>query len=97
MTHGFPQNPSPVFLSTKFPIENRPGLEDQDIQRVLKDLWKLKAPDISSNPSSASKEPGSFQQLVNYLSDWHLIVFLRSSGLFSEVRHLFYFIDPCVL
>ena len=85
MTHGFPQNPSPLFISNKFPIENRPGLEDQDVQRVLKDLAKLRAPEITSDPVFAQKEPALFRQLLEYLSDWHLISFLPSTGLVSEV------------
>ena len=85
MTHGFPQNPSPLFLSNKFPIENRPGLEDQDVQTILKDLAKLGAPEISSNPLFAQKEAGSFHKLIQYLSDWHFIAFLPSTGLVSEV------------
>ncbi|KAI8821886.1 NPL4 family-domain-containing protein, partial [Fimicolochytrium jonesii] len=40
VTHGFPQTPSPLFTSPlNFPIENRPGVETQDmgaLQRHLK-------------------------------------------------------------
>ena len=32
VSNGFPQNPSPVFHSASYPIENRPGLEDQHIE-----------------------------------------------------------------
>ncbi|KAI6031945.1 NPL4 family-domain-containing protein [Pisolithus microcarpus] len=35
VTHGFPQNPSPLFRSTNFAIENRPGLEDQHVESLL--------------------------------------------------------------
>lgn len=89
MTHGFPQNPSPLFLSHKFPIENRPGLEDQGIQKVLRALSDLHAPDLTSNAEALQKEPQQFRQLVEYLSDWHLVVFLSYSQLFSEVRLCF--------
>ncbi|KAI5124405.1 hypothetical protein M0805_008289 [Coniferiporia weirii] len=84
VTHGFPQNPSPLILSHKFPIENRAGLENQNIQRVLKELSELKAPELTSDPAFARKEPGLFHQIVEYLSDWHLVVFLQTTGLFSE-------------
>lgn len=90
MTHGFPQDPNPLFSSNKFSIENRPGLEDQNIQHVLKELWKLKAPEITSDPASSTKDVKAFQDLVNYLSDWHLITFLPSSGIFSEVKKAVY-------
>lgn len=91
VTHGFPQNPSPMFLSQKFAIENRSGLEDQQIQPVLKKLAELKAPQISSEAGpgqSGSALPIGLHQLIQYVSDWHLLVFLKSTGLFSEVRVL---------
>ncbi|KAH8120614.1 polyubiquitin-tagged protein recognition complex, Npl4 component, partial [Phellopilus nigrolimitatus] len=84
VTHGFPQNPSPLFLSNKFPIENRPGLEDQDIQKIMRELARLNAPEVSGDSSAMQKEPGLIHQIVEYLSDWHLVAFLRTTGLFSE-------------
>ncbi|THH04749.1 hypothetical protein EW145_g5290 [Phellinidium pouzarii] len=84
VTHGFPQNPSPLILSQNFPIENRPGLENQDIQRILIEMSKLKAPKVTSDISFARKEPALFRQIVEYLSDWHLVVFLQTTGLFTE-------------
>lgn len=87
MTHGFPQNPSPLFLSNKFPIENRLGLESQDVQRVLKELARLRAPEVTSDLNFVRKEPGLFRQIVEYLSDWHLVTFLSTTGLISEVSH----------
>lgn len=74
-----------MFLSNKFPIENRLGLETQDVQKVLKDLANLRAPEVTSDPNFARKEPGSFRQVVEYLSDWHLVSFLSTTGLISEV------------
>ncbi|KAG6820750.1 hypothetical protein H0H93_012014 [Arthromyces matolae] len=83
VTHGFPQNPSPVFQSTRFKIENRPGLEDQSVEGVMSALSNLGAPDI---PESQFAKPGEFQKrkdLATYLSDWHLVAFLGSSQLLS--------------
>ncbi|KAK7694263.1 hypothetical protein QCA50_001443 [Cerrena zonata] len=38
VSHGFPQEPAPLFRSAKYHIENRPGLEDQHIEGILKSL-----------------------------------------------------------
>jgi len=85
VTHGFPQNPSPMFQSTQFPIENRPGLEDQHIEDVLKALARLGAPQISdishTSPSNAQKR----LELAKWLSDWHLVSFLQTTQLLSKV------------
>ncbi|KAL5535116.1 NPL4 [Sanghuangporus sanghuang] len=83
VTHGFPQNPSPLFLSNKFPIENRLGVESQEVQKVLRDLAKLRAPEVTSDPNFVRKEPGLFGQIVEHLSDWHLVTFLGTTGLIS--------------
>ncbi|KAH0590327.1 hypothetical protein H2248_000487 [Termitomyces sp. 'cryptogamus'] len=83
VTHGFPQNPSPIFKSSQFKIENRPGLEDQSVENVMTTLQSLDAPNI---PESRFARPGEFQkrkELATYLSDWHLVAFLGSSQLFS--------------
>lgn len=85
VSHGFPQNPSPLFQSTKFPIENRAGLESQRIEDVLAALLRLNAPDI---PLSEQSDHDDFEKRLNlarWLSDWHLIAFLQTTGLFSEV------------
>lgn len=61
-------------------IENRPGLEDQSIETVLKELNRLHAPDImpGSGPSRQRSE------LANFLSDWHLVAFLGTTQLVSQ-------------
>jgi len=82
ITHGFPTNPVPAFISTDFPIENRPGLENQDISRVVSGLTKLGASAISS-PRDARTNPAKAQEVVAYLSDWHLIAFLGTVGILS--------------
>ncbi|OAX44852.1 polyubiquitin-tagged protein recognition complex, Npl4 component [Rhizopogon vinicolor AM-OR11-026] len=84
VTHGFPQSPSPLFRSTQFPIENRPGLEDQRIEDVLKALARLSAPQISddsyTSPSGALKR----LELAKWLSDLHLVSFLETTQLVSK-------------
>ncbi|KAL0950742.1 hypothetical protein HGRIS_007515 [Hohenbuehelia grisea] len=82
VTHGFPQNPSPVFKSSKFSIENRQGIEEQQVEQVMATLRDLDAPNIQS--SSAS--PGDAHkrlELAKWLSDWHLVAFLGTTQLFS--------------
>ena len=68
VTNGFPQNPSPAFASVApFPIENRTGLETQNLGKLSQRL--------SSCSSSA--------ECLTALSDFHLLCFIRSSGLLS--------------
>lgn len=80
MSHGFPKNRAPLFRSTKFHIENRPGLEDQSIEGVIKELVKLNAPEIMSG--SGGDHSGK-RALAQWMSDWHLIAFLATTQLFS--------------
>lgn len=79
VTHGFPQNPSPLFKSTEFNIENRPGLEDQTLDKVMAALSKMDAPSLHSGESYKKLE------LARWLSDWHLVAFLGTTHLFSPV------------
>lgn len=80
MSHGFPKNRAPLFRSTKFRIENRPGLEDQSTEGVIKELAKLNTPEIlPGNGGDDSKK----RALAEWLSDWHLIAFLATTQLFS--------------
>ncbi|KIM67089.1 hypothetical protein SCLCIDRAFT_1210569 [Scleroderma citrinum Foug A] len=85
VTHGFPQNPSPLFRSTAFAIENRPGLEDQQIESALSALNRLGAPSIEE-----SRDLSRRIELAKWLSDWHLITFLDSTQLMSkdDIRQL---------
>jgi len=84
VSHGFPQNPSPMFRSTKFSIENRPGLENQRIEDVLSALSQLGAPDIAVSRNAVSDDSHKRVSLAKRLSDWHLVAFLGTTGLFSE-------------
>ncbi|KAH9919119.1 polyubiquitin-tagged protein recognition complex Npl4 component [Fomitopsis serialis] len=81
VSNGFPQNPSPVFRSAAFAIENRPGLEDQTIERVLHKLAELHAPDIPESARGGDQRQRAV--LAEWLSDWHLIAFLGTSQLIS--------------
>ncbi|KAJ6501676.1 NPL4 family-domain-containing protein [Mycena vitilis] len=83
VTHGFPQNPSPLFQSAKFAIENRPGLEDQRIERVISSLAGLDAPNIVDSRSAKPGEAHKRRELAAWLSDWHLVAFLDTTQLFS--------------
>jgi nuclear protein localization family protein 4 len=85
VSHGFPQNPSPLFRSTKFSIENRPGLENQRVEDILSALSQLGAPDIPvSRRSGVNDDTHKRVSLAKWLSDWHLLAFLGTTGLFSE-------------
>lgn len=77
MTHGFPNNPSPVFRSNSFPVENRQLLEPQDFSSVLRELHKLGAMDLT--------DPTAITKVMDYLSDFHLLLFLPSTGILGEV------------
>ncbi|KDR84851.1 hypothetical protein GALMADRAFT_233283 [Galerina marginata CBS 339.88] len=78
VTHGFPQNPSPVFQSTQFAIENRPGLENQNLENAMAALRKLEAPSLHPGSESYKKI-----ELAKWLSDWHFVAFLETTQLFS--------------
>ena len=80
MSHGFPKNKAPLFRSTKYHIENRPGLEDQSTEGVIKELAKLSAPEIM--PGSGGNHSKK-RALAEWISDWHLIAFLATTQLFS--------------
>ncbi|KAG5654030.1 hypothetical protein H0H81_008046 [Sphagnurus paluster] len=83
VTHGFPQNPSPLFRSTRFKIENRPGLEDQRVEQVMSALADLDAPNIHDNHTAKPGEARKRLELAKWLSDWHLVAFLGTTQLFS--------------
>ena len=74
-----------MFHSTEFSIENRPGLEDQSIEKVLHALHRLGAPDILPSTHSTGGDSHKRIELAKWLSDWHLIAFLGTTGLIPEV------------
>ncbi|KAF7339992.1 hypothetical protein MVEN_01916900 [Mycena venus] len=83
VTHGFPQNPSPLFQSARFAIENRPGLEDQRVESVISTLARLDAPNIVDSRIAKPGEAHKRTALAAWLSDWHLVAFLDTTQLFS--------------
>lgn len=91
VTHGFPQNPSPIFQSTAFAIENRPGLENQSLENAMSALNRLEAPSLYPGSESYKKI-----ELAKWLSDWHFVAFLQTTQLFSNVRCVL-FPDRCDL
>lgn len=92
-THGFPNAPNPTFLSSKFPIENRPGLHDQDLTVALtsigktvgqKELYHVGDGVESTKGKSRADDDQVREKLVGTLSDWHLLAFLDTSGFLDQ-------------
>ena len=79
-----------MFQSTQFNIENRPGLEDQTIEKVISTLVTLDAPDIQESRLAKPGEARKKVELVKWLSDWHLVAFLGTTQLFSNVSCCFF-------
>lgn len=84
VTHGFPQSPSPLFRSNQFSIENRPGLENQHIEDVLRTFARLGAPQLSDSPLTSASDASKRLELAKWLSDWHLLAFLETTQLVSK-------------
>ncbi|PWY97173.1 polyubiquitin-tagged protein recognition complex, Npl4 component [Testicularia cyperi] len=92
-THGFPNAPKPTFLTSSFPIENRPGLHDQDLTVALTSIGKIigqkemfpigDGVESSKSKSRADDDPVR-EKLVGCLSDWHLLAFLDTSGFLDQ-------------
>ncbi|KAJ1029997.1 hypothetical protein NDA16_000910 [Ustilago loliicola] len=92
-THGFPNTPNPTFLTSKFPIENRPGLHDQDLTVALtsigkivgqKELYPVGDGVESTKGKSRADDDQVREKLVGTLSDWHLLAFLDTSGFLDQ-------------
>lgn len=79
LSHGFPTAPSPAFLSTSFSIENRPGIEEQDVSSIIADLGRLKAGEVTLGQGGTRTK-----ELLKYLSDWHLLAYLGAVGLLGQ-------------
>lgn len=74
--------------ATPFAIENRPSTNPQDATQVYKALYNLGAPKIGRGQPAANKDIEIRRSVAYFLSDWHLIAFLPSLGVLSEVRFL---------
>ena len=72
-----------MFYSVDYKIENRPGLEDQSIENVLHRLAEIKAFDVRE--SSQGDDRQKRQALARFLSDWHLVAFIGTTGLVNPV------------
>lgn len=87
--------------NSAFPVENRQGLEDQTLEKALGSLNKIIETlpqrldadgfEMLTSPSSALKgkqrediSDGS-KALTQWLSDWHLLAFLDTVGIFDQV------------
>lgn len=78
LTHGFPNEPTPQFQTLKFPIESRAIIgESQDLGAVGRQL--------GIRSGSMIDEP----KVLEGVSDFHLLVFLRSLDILSKVCLVF--------
>ncbi|CAO1612763.1 unnamed protein product [Sympodiomycopsis kandeliae] len=97
LTNGFPNQPSPRFLSTTTPfaVENRPGLHDQDVTKALLSIASaIGEEDLRPSESSGSGKGKAAeasadaffarQKLVSTLSDWHLLAYLDTTDLVGK-------------
>lgn len=82
LTHGFPNDPNPLFQNIAFPIENRPGIETQSIEKAI----DLLAPILSKTGHGGAMDEVQRALAEGVLSDWHLVFFLAQCGMFEEVR-----------
>jgi len=84
VTHGFPKVPSPMFRSSSFPIENRPGLEDSSNTTLFKHILQH-GEVLSLRDSNISSENATKRELlIRSLSDWHFLSYVGSLGLLSD-------------
>ncbi|KAH8930188.1 polyubiquitin-tagged protein recognition complex, Npl4 component, partial [Atractiella rhizophila] len=73
VSHGVPALPNPQFLSpAPFEIENRPGFQDQDLTNLVE---RKLAPLLKQGDELA---------IAKWLSDFHLLAFLDTSGMFGK-------------
>lgn len=75
LTHGFPDQASPVFAPSTFPVENREALgQSQEFSALAK---QLKA----KNGGLALNKPDDIKAISNF----HVLCFIQNMGILSEV------------
>lgn len=101
VSHGFPKQINPLFTtSSPFNTENRAGFQDQTVNLVasrFNDISTGLSPAQlgreGSQAAFASSDKGKGREadqdgalkIVKWLSDWHLLAYLDSLGIFSPV------------
>ncbi|KAJ9102892.1 hypothetical protein QFC19_004622 [Naganishia cerealis] len=81
LTHGFPNDPNPLFQNIAFPIENRTGIENQSIEKAI----DLLAPAMATVRGGRLGETERVMAEA-VLSDWHLLFFFAQCGMFDEAQ-----------
>ncbi|KAJ9114021.1 hypothetical protein QFC22_005841 [Naganishia vaughanmartiniae] len=82
LTHGFPNDPNPLFQNIAFPIENRTGIENQSIEKAI----DLLAPVMGSAAAGGMLDEAEKAKAEAVLSDWHLLYFFAQCGMFDEAQ-----------
>ncbi|KAJ9092349.1 hypothetical protein QFC21_006849 [Naganishia friedmannii] len=82
LTHGFPNDPNPLFQNVAFPIENRTGIENQSIEKAI----DLLAPAMGSAAGGGPLGEADKAKAEAVLSDWHLLYFFAQCGMFDETQ-----------
>lgn len=70
-------------------------MEDQTLNNVMSQLLALGAPDIHDSRTAKPGEAHKRMELARWLSDWHLIAFLGTTQLISEVCLIYIFLFFC--
>ena len=82
LTHGFPTEPSQMFNSSNFAIENREAVgQSQE--------WKAVAKQLGVSGSNIDGQKG-----IKSVSDFHLLCFIHGMGIISKVRHFHTLLFP---
>lgn len=71
-----------------FAIENRPLTDPQDATQVYKAFYNLAAPKLVQGHANEHNDTEIRRSVAYFVSDWHLIAFLPSLGVLSEVRSI---------
>ncbi|KAK7191776.1 nuclear protein localization protein 4 [Paraphaeosphaeria sporulosa] len=74
LTHGFPNQPNPLFTGPKFPIENREAMGEAQEFGSLSKALNAKANGVALNTTSGLKA----------VSNFHLLTFLHGIGILAK-------------